>query len=151
MMESRRCAPKGKAAALQIHSGNRGLDKSGRQDLNLRPLGPESDSVGSDGVAPGGTEAQALDIAGIVEPADPSNGIDSTPDQRPFVPPVSPRNVELPEHLLTVREVAEHLRVCPATIYKLCDAGELVHVRISNAIRVAPPDLAHFMAVHRAK
>jgi excisionase family DNA binding protein len=55
------------------------------------------------------------------------------------------------EQLLTVREVAEYLRVSPATIYKLCYPGELVHVRISNAIRVAPPDLAHFMAVNRAK
>jgi excisionase family DNA binding protein len=64
---------------------------------------------------------------------------------------VSPRHLELPEQLLTVREVAHHLRVCAATVYKLCAAGDLVHVRISNAIRVAPPDLTHFMAVHRAK
>ncbi len=127
------------------------LRKSGRQDLNLRPLGPESDSARSDGLVSGGTEAQALDIIGIVDRADPPNGMDATPEERPFVPPVSPRWVELPEHLLTVREVAEHLRVCPATIYKLCAAGELVHVRISNAIRVAPADLAHFMAVHRAE
>ena len=59
--------------------------------------------------------------------------------------------MELPDELLTVREVAQRLRVCPATVYKICAAGQLVHVRISNAIRVAPADLAHFMAVHRAK
>jgi excisionase family DNA binding protein len=127
------------------------LRQSGRQDLNLRPLGPELDSACSDGLASGGIGTQALDIIGSAEPVDPSNGIGATPDQRPFVPPVSPRNVELPERLLTVREVADHLRVCPATVYKLCDADELAHVRISNAIRVAPSDLAQFMAVHRAK
>jgi excisionase family DNA binding protein len=59
---------------------------------------------------------------------------------------VSPRSVELPEQLLTVREVAQLLRVCPATVYKICAAGELVHVRISNAIRVGPRDLAEFIA-----
>jgi hypothetical protein len=40
---------------------------------------------------------------------------------------------------------------CTATVYKICAAGELVHVRISNAIRVAPDDLAQFMTAHRAK
>jgi excisionase family DNA binding protein len=39
--------------------------------------------------------------------------------------------------LLTVREVAELLRVRPATIYKLCSIGRLPHVRISNAIRIS--------------
>ncbi len=119
--------------------------------MNLRPLGPEFDSVGSAGMASGVTGAQALDIIGSGDRADPSNGIGATPDQRPFVPPVSPRNVELPEHLLTVREVAEYLRVCPATIYKLCNASELVHVRISNAIRVAPRDLVDLIARRRSR
>ncbi len=50
-----------------------------------------------------------------------------------------------------MREVAQRLRVCAATVYKLCAAGELVHVPISNAIRLAPSDLAHLKAVHRAK
>jgi excisionase family DNA binding protein len=59
--------------------------------------------------------------------------------------------MELPDQLLTVREVSQRLRVCPATVYKICAAGELVHVRISNAIRVAPNDLAQFIAVRRAK
>ncbi len=66
-------------------------------------------------------------------------------------PPVSPRSVELPEQLLTVREVAQRLRVCTATVYKLCAAGELVHVRISNAIRVSPRELAEFLARRRSK
>jgi excisionase family DNA binding protein len=38
--------------------------------------------------------------------------------------------------LLTVREVAERLRVCTSTVYKLCAMGKLRHVRISNAIRI---------------
>ena len=58
-----------------------------------RQLGPESDSAYSDGLVAGGSETQALGIIGIVERADPPNGIGATPDQRPFVPPVSPWNV----------------------------------------------------------
>src|SRR5258708_5260252 len=135
--------PASRAKARQRDATNnsreiKNLRQSGRQDLNLRPLGPESDSECSAGLASGGTEAQALDIIGSVERANPSDGIGATPDQRRFVPAVSPRNAELPEHLLTVREVAEHLGVCAATVYKLCATGELLHLRISNAVRIAP-------------
>ena len=38
--------------------------------------------------------------------------------------------------LLTVRQVAKLLEVCPATVYRLCERGELPHYRIRNAIRV---------------
>jgi excisionase family DNA binding protein len=43
--------------------------------------------------------------------------------------------------LLTVREVAVYLRVSTATVYELCARGELPHIRVLNAIRVAPSDL----------
>ena len=47
--------------------------------------------------------------------------------------------------LLTVQEVAEQLQVSTATVYRLCDRGELAHVRISNAIRIA--DIASLYGV----
>jgi excisionase family DNA binding protein len=51
-------------------------------------------------------------------------------------PPLAlPALTTLPEHLLTGGEVAATLGVCRATVYKLCERGELPHVRISNAIR----------------
>jgi excisionase family DNA binding protein len=50
------------------------------------------------------------------------------------------------ERLLTVREVAERLSVCTATVYRLCERGELPHVRVSNAIRVRPADVDAFLA-----
>lgn len=43
--------------------------------------------------------------------------------------------------LLTVRQVAERLGVSTATVYRLCERGELPYVRVSNVIRVAPRDL----------
>jgi hypothetical protein len=36
-------------------------------------------------------------------------------------------------------------------VYRLYDRGELPHVRISNAIRISPADLAAFLACSRAK
>jgi excisionase family DNA binding protein len=50
------------------------------------------------------------------------------------------------ERLLTVREVAERLTVCAATVYGLCQRGELPHVRVSNAIRFRPADVEAFLA-----
>jgi len=51
--------------------------------------------------------------------------------------------------LLNMRQVAERLGVCKATVYALCERGELPHVRVSNAIRVTPDDLAAYLARQR--
>ena len=48
--------------------------------------------------------------------------------------------------MLTVREAAEQLRVCTATVYKLCARGALPHVRVFNAVRIDPRELAAFTA-----
>jgi excisionase family DNA binding protein len=47
--------------------------------------------------------------------------------------------------LLTVRDVARTLRVSTATVYRLCDDGELPHLRVGNAIRVCPEDLEDYV------
>ena len=57
--------------------------------------------------------------------------------------------VVLPEKLLTVREVAERLRVCRATVYAMVERGELPHIRVGVTVRVSPTDLAAFIARHR--
>ncbi len=51
--------------------------------------------------------------------------------------------------LLSVREVARRLGVSTASVYKLCELGELAHVRVSNAVRVAPADLEVFLSRNR--
>jgi excisionase family DNA binding protein len=45
---------------------------------------------------------------------------------------------------LTVKEVAAILRISTATVYSLCAQGKLVHIRVSNSIRVAVTELAAF-------
>ena len=50
------------------------------------------------------------------------------------------------DRLLKVAEVAEHLGVCDATVYRLCETGELLpHVWIVNSIRIRPADLEAFL------
>ena len=46
---------------------------------------------------------------------------------------------------LTAREVANLLRVSIVTVYRLCETGQLPHVRVCNAIRVDEGDLRTFL------
>jgi len=49
-------------------------------------------------------------------------------------------------HVLSVRQAATVLGLSLASIYKLCASGELVHVRILNAIRIPSLKLAGFLS-----
>jgi len=65
------------------------------------------------------------------------------PDTTPFVPSLSPGAEGA--RLLTVREVAARLAVSTATVYALCERGQLRHVRISHAIRVESTEVEGFI------
>jgi excisionase family DNA binding protein len=47
--------------------------------------------------------------------------------------------------LLRVAEVAEQLGVCKVAVYRLCESGELPHVRVVNSIRIRPSDLTAYL------
>ena len=101
--------------------------------MNLRPPGPERVS----GSAPEETRRvttsppeDAAPLRGTLEPRNPS---DAKLCGGVHVPSVSPH---AGARLLTVAEVAELLRVSRATVYKLCEAGQLRHIRVSNSIRI---------------
>ena len=53
--------------------------------------------------------------------------------------------------LLSVRKAAEQLGLCTATVYGLCAEGALRHIRILNAIRIAPADLEAFIEARRIR
>jgi len=51
--------------------------------------------------------------------------------------------------LLTVTEVAAYLHVSTETVYRLCALGELRHIRVLNAITMAPSDVAALVFARR--
>ena len=51
--------------------------------------------------------------------------------------------------LLTVKEAAAYLHVSTKMVYRLCALGDLRHIRVLNAIRIAPSDIDAFMVAHR--
>jgi integrase len=90
--------------------------KSGRQDLTLQPLGPEGSTRGSDTVGSGPVASDVPEI-----PASQRRGRSDTDRPRRPGPATS---VTFRSHrtigtcrFLTIREVAERLRVCRATVY----------------------------------
>jgi excisionase family DNA binding protein len=84
-------------------------------------------------------------------PADPAAGAHGAPNTAPAVA-TTPTLDDLGllydgrDRLLTVAEVVEHLGVCNATVYRLCETGDLRHVRVVHSIRIRPQDLAAFLA-----
>ena len=52
--------------------------------------------------------------------------------------------------LLTVKEVARHLKVSTGTVYALCETGRLANVRIStHSIRIRDGELKAYVAACR--
>jgi len=83
-------------------------------------------------------------------------------DLAPFFPRLGPNWVQSwsskhfsargsQDALLSVRQVAELLGVSTATVYRLCERGDLQHFRLSNAIRISTNDLATFFESQRAR
>ena len=116
--------------------------------MNLRPPAPKEDWGGGQRVALAGTASQPLDIPRIRHPANPLIPAGDNACDAGLVPALSPHR-DLPERLLNVTEVATRLGICAATVYTLCGRGEIAHVRVSNAIRVAPGDVDRFIAQRR--
>ena len=112
---------------------------SGRQDLNLRPLGPEGPNADPHGVAPGQLASYPFDNTGVEGCAGSHTVAPLPPVATPFGALVVRGEVR---QLLTVREVAARLRVSRATVYRLVRAGALPVLRISNAIRIPACALA---------
>jgi excisionase family DNA binding protein len=123
------------------------------QDSNLRPLPCESARGSRQTYTDLVKSSQSLDIA-------ESARSDLRHDLAPFFSRLGPNWVQClssnhfrvgsSRHaLLAVRQVAQFLGVSTATVYRLCERGDLVHVRVSHGIRVQLPDLAAYVDRHR--
>jgi excisionase family DNA binding protein len=115
----------------------------GATDLNQRPLAPQANPERVARVAAGGSASQPHDFVDCrggpeshgVAPNGPGGTDFGAPAVRDFQS----------GSLLTVAEVARRLGVCRATAYRICRAGQLGHVRVSNAIRVPENALVAYL------
>jgi excisionase family DNA binding protein len=117
--------------------------------LNLRPPGPERVEAESQGVSSVGTVSQPPEIPGRAEPAASDIVAESRYVAMPFGAPVVrevPPDPGPHERLLTVREVANRLGVCPALVYKLCQRNLLRSLRIGGAIRFQSEAINEYLA-----
>jgi excisionase family DNA binding protein len=105
--------------------------------LNLRPFGPETATAASQAVRTVRKQA----IVGTAFAPGTAPRVATTPATADLVALHGGRS-----RLLRVAEVAEQLGVCAAIVYRLCERGELPHVRIVNSIRVRPADLDALVA-----
>jgi excisionase family DNA binding protein len=112
---------------------------SGRQDSNLRPLGPEGPNADPHGLVPGHLASYPFDNTWVEGDAGSHTVAPLPPVATPFGALVVHDAVG---RLLTVREVAARLRVSRATVYRLVRAGALPVLRVSNAIRIPAAALA---------
>ncbi len=55
-----------------------------------------------------------------------------------------------PPGLLSVREVASHLGMSLAAVYKLCRTGQLSYRRVLNTMRIDRRDLEDYLDAHRS-
>ncbi|WP_414654221.1 helix-turn-helix domain-containing protein [Hyalangium sp.] len=146
---------KKKPRSLAVSPRNsRAFGWSGRQDLNLRPLGPEQRPGASEGGSRGAfilsNPLESFSSPGATReplvhgfaPVCTNSATRALPVGEPNGSEVPPR-LEGPHgaRLLTVEEVARYLGVSRATVYKLCSEGRLPHLRVSNAIRFRPSDI----------
>ena len=100
-------------------------------------------------MASASTPAQPLESTGEGKAPTSDTVAERGPVETPFGAPVVR---ELPpdpgphERLLTVREVANCLGVCPALVYKLCQRNLLRSLRIGGAIRFQSEAINEYLA-----
>lgn len=101
------------------------------------------------GLPPAHSAAQAPERPGARGRAGvPNVGSVSTVSTQVTAPAL--RNLVRPlELLLTVREVAESLKVCRATVYALVERGQLERIWVGASIRIPAPSVARFLSAGR--
>jgi excisionase family DNA binding protein len=116
---------------------------TGFEPATTCPQGPRPDFAP---VAPGSIERQVGVSAALAMASEPLTLASIAPERgERTAPELRPAD----SAWLTPSDIAARLQVCRATVYKLCTRGELCCVRVGLSIRIAPGDLATFLARHR--
>jgi excisionase family DNA binding protein len=125
---------------------------SGRQDLNLRPLGPDPaagnvPTVGGSGKSSQPFDDTGVEVTGSVEglPQDPPNGRYGNASADQVAADLRRTEFLRPEHLLPVSAVAERLGVSVATVHAAINAGKLRWVLFGSVRRIRPEDLEAYV------
>jgi excisionase family DNA binding protein len=120
------------------------LLRSGREDSNLRHSAPKALSGESQRLTSVSNDSESFESDPEFQSQDRRRNETFAGDLlRPYYGGES--------RMLGVRDVAERLRVCTATVYKLCASGALEHVRVLNSIRVNEGALRTFVEQRRSK
>jgi excisionase family DNA binding protein len=113
-----------------------------RRDSNPRPPASEREEGGHQGLVDGRKGAKAFGVGGVGES---SGAVEMGGIRRDFATPLLQGERGAEERLLTVKEAALALRVCTATVYRMCERGNLPHVRVSNAVRIPSVALSAYV------
>ncbi len=124
--------------ARRPKSSWRGLQTVGATRFEPRPLAPQGPPMDFHGVAPVSTECHPAELTEVCRTGSFDTEAPNAYETTPFGAPVARlRRVRW----LTPGEVAARLRVCRATVYKLCDAGQLGYARVGLSIRISEQQL----------
>jgi excisionase family DNA binding protein len=139
-------APEGRNPV--VPEGSTGFLESGRQDLNLRPLGPERPPADSHALSGGTTARHPVDLVGGAEEAGSHPEAPIAYEATPFGAPVA-RLGRSVEDWIDPADVATRLKVGRATVYALVKSGQLHHRRVGLQIRVPLSALEEFLSASR--
>jgi len=116
--------------------------------MHLRPPGPEGAPDESHGVSAASSGSQPVETIQEQQPPilDPvaENASGGTQFGAPVVRELPP-DPGPHERLIAVRAVAARLGVSAASVYKLCQRGELHGLRIGGALRFVPTVIDHYL------
>jgi len=116
-------------------------------ESNLKPLAPEAIETNMQEVADGSqiiaipSDSARTDLQQLSTNCSISRGEGAPVGAPSFGIPAPPA-----EELLRVREVAQRLKVCTATVYKLAHSGALPFLRVLGSLRFRESDLQRFVS-----
>lgn len=124
------------------------LEERARRESNPRP----TDSKGESGPIPASSIFPVASLsAPLAATAEQAVPLPSTQMTESFCAPLVRLVSQTPDQLLDAGEVAKLLGVCRDTVYRLCERGELPHVRIGSLLRFDRSEIAALLERSRRR